>query len=168
MLGESDTMRIGQGQDFHPLVKGRKLMLGGVEVPYEYGLDGWSDADALLHAVIDALLGAAALGDIGSHFPSDDPQYKDVSSLLLLGRVGGMLREQSWQIANIDSTIVAASPRLHPYADRMQQRISQALDIMASQVSVKAKTSPGAPGGDGVAGISAYAVALLEKKRAKG
>lgn len=157
-------MRIGQGQDFHPLVKGRKLMLGGVEVPYEYGLDGWSDADPLLHAIIDALLGAAALGDIGSHFPSDDPEYKDISSVLLLLRVGEMVREGGWRIANIDSTIVANSPRLHPHAEKMQQRISQTLNIRANQVSVKAKTSPG---GEGALGISAYAVALLEKQRVK-
>ncbi len=159
-------MRIGQGQDFHPLVKGRKLMLGGIEVPCERGLDGWSDADVLLHAIIDALLGAAAVGDIGSHFPSEDDEYKNIASLVLLQRTGLLLQEAGWGIENIDSTIVAARPRMHPHTDRMRKKISQALGIAVDRVSVKAKSSPVATS-EGQEGITAYAVALLDEKRGK-
>jgi len=158
----SGKMRAGIGYDVHPLVPGRKLVLGGIEIPFDKGLSGWSDADALTHAVIDALLGAAALGDIGSHFPPGEPQYKDISSLTLLKRVRDKLTENGWQISNIDATIVAEQPKLRDFIDGMRQRLSQTLGIAISQVSVKASTSArlGAVGrGEGIA---ALAVALIE------
>ncbi len=154
-------MRVGIGYDIHRLVPRRRLVLGGVEIPFAKGLIGWSDADVLTHAIIDALLGAAALGDIGRHFPPGDPEYKDISSLVLLGRVKGKLAESNWQIDNIDATIVAEQPRLGDFIDRMRQQVSQTLGISVEQVSVKAKTSDqlGAIGrGEGIA---AYAIALV-------
>ena len=155
-------MRIGIGYDVHPLTPGRRLVLGGIEIPFDKGLSGWSDADVLTHAIIDALLGAAALGDIGSHFPPGEPQYKDISSLVLLKRVGDKLAENSWQINNIDATIVAEQPKLRDFIDQMRQQLSQTLGIALSQVSVKASTSAQLGFVGRGEGIAACAVALIE------
>jgi len=155
-------MRIGIGYDAHPLTPGRRLVLGGVDIPFDKGLSGWSDADVLTHAIIDALLGAAALGNIGSHFPPGEPQYKDVSSLVLLKRVRDELAEKGWQVANIDATIVAEQPKLSHFIDRMRQQLSQTLGIAPSQVSVKASTSNGLGFVGRVEGIAAWAVAMIE------
>jgi len=155
-------MRIGIGYDAHPLTPGRRLVLGGVDIPFDKGLSGWSDADVLTHAIIDALLGAAALGDIGSHFPAGEPQYKDISSLVLLKRVRDELAEKGWQVANADATIVAEQPRLSDFIDRMQQQLSQTLGIAPSQVSVKASTSNGLGFVGRGEGIAAWAVAMIE------
>ena len=154
--------RVGIGYDVHPLVSGRKLVLGGIDIPFEKGLSGWSDADVLTHAIIDALLGAAALGDIGSHFPPGEPQYKDISSLTLLSRVRDKLAENDWQVGNVDATIVAEQPRLRDFIDSMWQQLSQTLGIAPSQVSVKASTSAQLGFIGRGEGIAAYAVALIE------
>jgi len=155
-------MRVGIGYDVHPLTPGRKLVLGGIDIPFAKGLSGWSDADVLTHAIIDALLGAAALGDIGSHFPPDEPQYKDISSLTLLKRVREELAKNGWRVDNVDATIVAEQPRLRDFIDSMRQQLSQTLGIAPSQVSVKASTSARLGFiGRGEA-IAAYAVALIE------
>jgi len=156
-------MRIGFGYDAHILTRGRPLLLGGVEIPFDFGLEGWSDADVIIHAVIDALLGAAALGDIGGHFPPNSPAYKDISSLVLLERTGSLLRDQGWRIGNIDATIVIERPRIHPFIDQMIQNISQSLSIDRSQVSVKATTSEGLGFTGRGEGVAAYSVALIEK-----
>lgn len=158
-------MRIGIGYDVHPLVSGRPLVLGGVTVPHDKGLDGWSDADVLSHAVIDALLGAAALGDIGSHFPPGEPEYCNISSLVLLERVREEFIRSGWRVVNIDATVVAERPSLHNFIDTMRSQVSQTLDIAMSQVSVKAKTSGGLGFIGGGEGIAAYAVVLIEEKR---
>ena len=155
-------MRIGIGFDAHPLTPGRRLVLGGVDIPFDKGLSGWSDADVLTHAIIDALLGAAALGNIGGHFPPGEPQYKDISSLVLLKRVRDELAEKGWQVANVDATIVAEQPRLSDFIDRMQQQLSQTLGIAPSQVSVKASTSNGLGFVGRGEGIAAWAVAMIE------
>lgn len=156
-------MRIGIGYDAHRLTKGRPLVLGGVDIPFDKGLEGWSDADVLIHAIIDALLGAAALGDIGSHFPSNDSNYKDISSIILLQHTSHLLREQSWLISNVDATIVAEHPLFRPFFDQMRQNISKALSISKSKVSIKATTSDGL-GFTGMGeGIAAYSVALIEE-----
>src|SRR4030043_478031 len=118
-------MRVGIGYDVHALTTGRRLVLGGVEIPFDKGLSGWSDADALTHAIIDALLGAASLGDIGSHFPPGEPEYKDISSLVLLKRVKDELLENGWRVKNVDATIVAEQPKLRDFIDRMCQQLSQ-------------------------------------------
>ena len=131
-------MRIGMGYDVHKLVEDRKLIIGGVEIPYEKGLLGHSDADVLLHAIMDALLGAAALGDIGKHFPDTDEKYKGADSVKLLEKVGEMLAEQAFYIENIDATIIAQKPKMRPYIDTMRQNIANALQIDISQVNVKA------------------------------
>jgi 2-C-methyl-D-erythritol 2,4-cyclodiphosphate synthase len=156
-------MRVGIGLDAHRLVEGLPLVLGGVSVPSRKGLEGWSDADVLVHAIIDALLGAAALGDIGSHFPPNDPEYEGVSSIALLERTGEMLRTHRWRVENVDATVVAEAPSLRPVADRMRHNISQALSITREQVAVKATTTEGMgfPGRE--EGIAAYAVALIER-----
>jgi len=154
--------RVGVGYDVHPLTPGRKLVLGGIDIPYEKGLSGWSDADVLTHAIIDALLGAAALGDIGSHFPPGEPQYKDISSLTLLKRVRDELAKNGWQVDNVDATIVAEQPRLRDFIDKMRQRLSQTLGIAPSQVSVKASTSAHLGFVGRGEGVAAYAVALIE------
>ncbi len=161
-------MRVGIGYDVHPLIPGRRLVLGGVEIPFDKGLDGWSDADVLTHAVIDALLGAAALGDIGSHFPPDDPQYKDVSSLVLLKKVGDKLADNGWRIENIDATVVAEQPRLGDFIDEIRRQLSRTLGIAPDQVSVKAKTSNGLGLVGRGEGMAAYAVALLEGSKGEG
>ena len=157
-----NKMRVGIGYDVHPLISGRRLVLGGVDIPFNKGLGGWSDADVLTHAIIDALLGAAALGDIGSHFPSGEPQYKDISSLVLLKRVGDELKENGWQIVDVDATILAESPRLRDFIDPMRQQVSQTLGITPSQVSVKASTSDRLGFVGRGEGMATCAVALIE------
>ena len=155
-------MRIGIGYDIHPLTQGRRLVLGGIDIPFGKGLSGWSDADVLTHAIIDALLGAAALGDIGSHFPPGEPQYKDISSLALLERVRDKLRENGWQVENVDATIVAEQPRLSDFIDRMRKQLSQTLGIALGQVSVKASTSARLGSVGRGEGVAAYVVALIK------
>ena len=157
-------LRVGIGYDVHALNPGRRLVLGGIDIPFDKGLSGWSDADVLTHAIIDALLGAAALGDIGSHFPPGDPQYKDISSLVLLERVRVKLAENGWQVNNIDATVVAERPRLRDFIDRMRQQLSQTLGININQVSVKASTSDQLGFVGRGEGIATYAVATLEEK----
>jgi 2-C-methyl-D-erythritol 2,4-cyclodiphosphate synthase len=156
-------MRVGIGYDAHRLTTDRSLILGGVEIPFDKGLEGWSDADVLVHAVMDALLGAAALGDIGNHFPPNDPSFKDISSITLLNRVGGLLKRQGWRIGNIDATIIAERPLLRPFITQMKQNISRALSINESEVGIKATTNEGLGFTGRQEGIAAYAVALLEK-----
>lgn len=156
--------RIGQGWDTHALVVGRPLMLGGVQVPHSHGLLGHSDADALLHAITDAILGAAALGDIGRHFPDTDAAFKGADSLVLLAEAARRVRAAGYEIGNIDSTIVAQAPKMAPHIPLMVERIAQALGVAASQVNVKAKTAEKmGPVGRGEA-IEARAVALLVDK----
>jgi len=155
-------IRIGIGYDVHSLTSGRRLVLGGIEIPFDKGLSGWSDADVLTHAIIDALLGAAALGDIGSHFPTGEPQYKDISSLALLKRVESKLAENGWQIGNIDATILAEQPKLRDFIDGMRKQLSQTLGIAISQVSVKASTSNQLGFIGRGEGIAAYAIALIQ------
>ena len=158
-------MRVGVGYDVHPLTQGRRLVLGGVDIPFDKGLSGWSDADVLTHAIIDALLGAASLGDIGSHFPPGEAEYRNISSLVLLKRVKDKLAEEGWLVDNVDATIVAEQPRLRDFIDRMREKLSQTLDTALSQVSVKASTSNQVgPIGRGE-GIACYAVALLAGDR---
>ena len=135
------AMRIGEGWDTHALIEGRRLMLGGVEVPHTHGLLGHSDADALLHAITDALFGAAALGDIGRHFPDTDPQFRGADSIALLAEAARRVRAAGWVIGNVDSTIVAQAPKLAPHIPAMRQRIAQALALDPDQVNVKAKTA---------------------------
>ena len=159
--GKEILMRIGQGYDVHCLVEGRKLILGGVEIPYEKGLLGHSDADVLLHAVMDALLGAAALGDIGQHFPDSVERYKGISSVELLKEVGKILQENGYLIENIDSTVIAQRPKLLPYRPQMAKNIADALGIEPDQVSVKATTEEGLGFTGTGEGISAQAIALL-------
>jgi 2-C-methyl-D-erythritol 2,4-cyclodiphosphate synthase len=154
-------MRIGFGYDIHRLVEGRPLILGGVSIPHAKGLEGHSDADVLVHAVADALLGAAALGDIGIHFPDTDPAYKDVSSLDLLGKVKEMLRKRRFRIINIDSTIVAELPKIAPFRAEIITRIAHILDMREDTISVKASTNEKmGPVGQSEA-IQAFAVALI-------
>ena len=159
--GKEILMRIGQGYDVHRLVEGRKLIIGGVDIPYEKGLLGNSDADVLLHAVMDALLGAAALGDIGQHFPDSDERYKGISSIALLKKVGKILQENGYLIENIDSTVIAQRPKLLPYRPQMAKNIADALGIEPDQVSVKATTEEGLGFTGAGEGISAQAIALL-------
>ena len=154
-------MRIGQGYDVHRLVEGRKLIIGGVDIPYEKGLLGHSDADVLLHAVMDALLGAAALGDIGQHFPDSDERYKGISSIALLKEVGKILQENGYMIENIDSTVIAQRPKLLPYRPQMAENIAAALGLEKEQVRVKATTEEGLGFTGTGEGISAQAIALL-------
>ena len=161
-------MRVGIGYDVHSLTPGRRLVLGGIEIPFDKGLNGWSDADVLTHAIMDALLGAAALGDIGKHFPPDEPQYKDISSLTLLESVRDELAKNGWQVDNIDATIVAEQPKLKDFIDAMRQQLGQTLGISITQVSVKASTSAGLGFVGRGEGIIAYAVALLERSQNEG
>lgn len=156
-------IRIGEGWDVHALVAGRKLILGGVEIPHSTGLLGHSDADVLLHAITDALLGAAGLGDIGQHFPDTGAAFKDADSWVLLQRTGELLRAQGYQIINIDSTVIAQAPKLAPYREAMCQRIGSALGLPAGQVNVKAKTAEKiGPVGEGKC-MEARAVVLLQQ-----
>ncbi|MBQ9233883.1 MAG: 2-C-methyl-D-erythritol 2,4-cyclodiphosphate synthase [Lachnospiraceae bacterium] len=155
-------MRIGTGYDVHRLVEGRKLIIGGVDIPYEKGLLGHSDADVLLHAIMDAILGAAALGDIGKHFPDTDEKYKGADSIMLLKEVARMIDEKNMLVGNIDATIIAQAPKLRPYIDNMRENIANALGIDIEQVNVKATTEEKLGfTGEGL-GISAQAVCLLE------
>lgn len=154
-------MRIGTGYDVHRLVEGRALTLGGVTIPYEKGLLGHSDADVLLHAIMDALLGAAALGDIGLHFPDTDPAYEGVSSLELLKKVGELLSENLFFIENIDATVIAQAPKMRPYIDTMRANIASALLLEIDQVSVKATTEEGLGFTGSGEGIAAQAVCML-------
>lgn len=154
-------MRVGMGYDVHKLVEGRPLIIGGVEIPYEKGLLGHSDADVLLHAISDALLGAAALGDIGKHFPDTDPAYKGISSIILLEKVGEMLAEKGYWIENIDATIIAQAPKMRPFIDQMRENIANALSMDVDQVNVKATTEEGLGfTGEGL-GISSQAICML-------
>lgn len=156
-------MRIGLGYDVHKLVTDRKLILGGVEIPYEYGLLGHSDADVLLHAIMDSLLGASALGDIGKHFPDTDPKYKGISSIALLKEVGKLLYENGYKISNIDSTIIAQKPKMAPHIQLMRKNIANALNINIDQINVKATTEEGLGfTGEGL-GISSQSICLLYK-----
>ena len=154
-------MRIGQGYDVHRLTEGRDLILGGVKIPYEKGLLGHSDADVLLHAVTDALLGAAALGDIGQHFPDTDPEYRGISSIELLQRVGKLLEERGYVVGNVDATVIAQRPKLAAYCRRMTENIAAALHLEKERVSVKATTEEGLGFTGSGEGIAAQAVALL-------
>lgn len=154
-------MRIGQGYDVHRLIEGRDLILGGVKIPYEKGLLGHSDADVLTHAVMDALLGAAAKGDIGTHFPDSDEEFRGADSVALLKRVGSLLESEAFLIENIDATIIAEAPKLRPHIDAMRANIAEALGIDISQVSVKATTEEGLGFTGRGEGIAAQAVCLL-------
>ena len=158
------TLRIGHGYDVHRLVQGRPLVLGGVTIPWERGLDGHSDADVLTHAVMDALLGAAAAGDIGKLFPDTDDAYAGISSMLLLGRVAAFLQQEGYGIANIDATLVAQAPKVSVYRDAMRRNIAGALGISAAQVSVKATTEEHLGFTGTGQGMAAHAVALIEKR----
>jgi len=156
-------MRVGIGYDIHPLKRGGRLVLGGVEIPFDKGLDGHSDADVVVHSIIDALLGATGLGDIGTHFPSTEPSYKDISSVVLLRRVATMLKEGGWQVCNVDATVVAEQPRLTPFIPRMRELISQTLEVSIDRVGVKSTTSKGLGlVGEGKA-IAVHAVALVNE-----
>jgi 2-C-methyl-D-erythritol 2,4-cyclodiphosphate synthase len=161
-------LRIGIGYDTHPLVKGRKLVIGGVQVPFKKGLSGWSDADVLTHAIIDALLGAVALGDRGSHFPSGEPQYKDISSLTLLKEVKDKLAAKGWRISNIDAVVIAEEPKLAEFISQIELKLSQTLGIEASQVSVKASTANSLGGVGRGREIEAQAVALVQGSKDEG
>ena len=154
-------MRIGTGYDVHKLVEGRRLIIGGVEIPYEKGLLGHSDADVLVHAVMDALLGAAALGDIGKHFPDSDPKYKGADSLMLMREVRRILSENGFEVGNVDATIIAQAPKMSPHIDTMRRNIADALGLDVSQVSVKATTEERLGFTGRGEGISAQAVALI-------
>ena len=158
-------MRIGQGYDVHRLAEGRKLILGGVEIPYDKGLLGHSDADVLIHAVMDALLGAAALGDIGQHFPDTDPAYKGISSIELLRKVGKLLEQKGYVIENIDATIIAQRPKLAAYRPQMAKNIEQALNLEEGRVSLKATTEEGLGFTGTGEGISSQAITLLTAMR---
>lgn len=157
------NIRVGEGWDVHQLVEGRKLILGGIEIPYDKGLLGHSDADALLHAITDALFGAAGLGDIGRHFPDTDPRFKGADSGLLLAETAARVRAAGWQIGNVDSTIIAQAPKMAPHIPAMRERIAALLGLAADQVNVKAKTAETlGPVGQGLS-IEARAVVLLQR-----
>lgn len=156
-------MRVGFGYDVHAFVPGRALVLGGVEVPHSRGLLGHSDADVLLHAICDALLGAATMGDIGRHFPDSDPAYKGISSLLLLERTVSLIRERGFRIGNIDTTLVAQRPKLAPYISRMVERIAEVTGLPIDRVNVKATTTEKLGFAGREEGVAAYAVVLLEE-----
>jgi len=158
-----NKIRVGIGYDVHPLTPGHRLVLGGVNIPFDKGLDGWSDADVLTHAIIDALLGAAALGDIGNHFPPGEPQYKNIPSLTLLKKVKDELAESNWQVNNIDATIVAEEPKLGDFIQQMRHQLSQTLGVAPGQVSVKASTSERLGFVGRGEGIAVHAVALIQK-----
>ena len=155
-------MRVGMGYDVHKLTEGRKLILGGVDIPWEKGLLGHSDADVLIHAIMDALLGAAALGDIGKHFPDTDPAYKGISSVKLLVHVAGLLNENDYAIGNIDATIIAQKPKMAPHIPKMRENIAEALGIKISQLNIKATTEEGLGFTGQGQGISSQAICLLE------
>jgi 2-C-methyl-D-erythritol 2,4-cyclodiphosphate synthase len=154
-------LRVGIGCDSHPLVSGRRLVLGGVDIPYDKGLSGWSDADVATHAIIDALCGAADLGDIGTLFPSQEPEYKDISSLVLLSKTGELLKAKGLRVANIDVTIIAQNPKLSSFVPEMRKRLSQALGVESTQVTIKATTTDGLGFIGRGEGIAAQSVALI-------
>ena len=156
-------MRVGMGYDVHKLIEGRKLILGGVDIPWEKGLLGHSDADVLIHAVMDALLGAAALGDIGKHFPDTDPVYKGISSIKLLVHVAGLLRENGYEVGNIDATVIAQRPKMAPHIPQMRKNMAEALGISESQINVKATTEEGLGFTGSGEGISSQAICLLNE-----
>ncbi len=158
------TTRIGSGYDVHAFAEGRPLILGGVTIPHSHGLSGHSDADALIHAVVDALLGAAALGDIGTYFPSHDPRWKDQPSAVFLTHTRDLLRSHGWTIGNVDATIVAERPKLLPHVPAMRQHLAEHLSVDLAQVSVKATTTDGLGFAGRREGIACYAVALIEKE----
>jgi len=158
-------MRIGHGYDVHRLVKDRKLILGGVEIPYEKGLLGHSDADVLTHAVMDALLGAAGLGDIGKHFPDTDPAYAGADSLKLLEHVVSLLEQEGWRIGNVDATILAQRPKLAPHIPQMRENLSERMKISLGQVNVKATTEEGLGFTGSGEGMAAHAVCLLQSDK---
>lgn len=160
-------MQFGIGFDIHPLVKNRRLVLGGVEITSDRGLDGWSDADVLTHAIIDALLGAAAMGDIGVHFSPGDIKYKNISSLKLLAEVQNKLTVKNWQINNIDATVIAEKPRLRDYIDKMREQLQKTLDIPVSRISVKASTANKVGSLGNEEAIAALAIASIQKTRKK-
>jgi 2-C-methyl-D-erythritol 2,4-cyclodiphosphate synthase len=157
-------MRVGIGYDVHPLVPGRRLVLGGVEIQFDKGLSGYSDADVLTHAIMDALLGAAGLRDIGTQFPAEDPKYKDISSLVLLDEVGELLKAKSFKIVNIDAVVVAEQPKIAPFIENMRRSISRTLGIKTKQIMIKATSTDGLGFAGRVEGIAAYAVALVEEE----
>ena len=162
-MAAAPQLRVGEGWDTHALVPGRKLVLGGVEIPFERGLLGHSDADALLHAITDAVLGAAGLGDIGRHFPDTDERFRGADSMALLAEAAARARKDGWQIANVDSTVVAQAPKLAPHIEKMRARIAEALGLEPGQVNVKAKTAEKlGPVGMGQS-IEAWAVVLLTR-----
>jgi 2-C-methyl-D-erythritol 2,4-cyclodiphosphate synthase len=154
-------IKVGIGYDSHPLVSGRRLILGGVDIPYDKGLSGWSDADVATHAIIDALCGAADLGDIGTLFPSQEPEYKDISSLVLLTKTGELLKAKGLRVTNIDVTIIAQNPKLFPFIPEMRKRLSQALGVESAQVTIKATTTDGLGFIGRGEGIAAQSVALI-------
>lgn len=154
-------MRVGIGYDSHPLVPERRLILGGVDIPYNKGLSGWSDADVVTHAIIDALCGAANLGDIGTLFPSQEPDYKGISSLLLLSKTGELLKAKGFSVINIDVTIIAQNPKLSPFASEMSRSLSRALGVDSTQVTIKATTADGLGFIGRGEGIAAQSVALI-------
>jgi 2-C-methyl-D-erythritol 2,4-cyclodiphosphate synthase len=154
-------LSVGIGFDSHPLVSGRRFVLGGVHIPYDKGLSGWSDADVATHAIIDALCGAAGLGDIGTLFPSKEPEYKDISSLVLLSETGKLLKARGLRVANIDVTIIAQNPKLSPFIPEMRKRIAQALSIDSTQITIKATTTDGLGFIGREEGIAAQSVALI-------
>lgn len=159
--GKNMQIRVGTGYDVHKLVEGRKLILGGVEIPHSLGLLGHSDADVLLHAIMDALLGAAALGDIGKHFPDTDDHYKGISSLKLLEHVAQLLQKHGYEIGNIDATVIAQKPKLRPYIEEMEKNIAEVLGISGDQINVKATTEEGLGFTGTEQGISAQAICAL-------
>ena len=156
-----EELRVGIGCDSHPLVLGRRLILGGVDIPYDKGLSGWSDADVATHAIIDALCGAADLGDIGTLFPSQEPEYKDISSLVLLRKTSELLKAKGLRVVNIDVTIMAQSPKLSPFVPEMRKRLSQALGVELTQVTIKATTNNGLGFIGREEGIAAQSIALI-------
>ncbi len=158
-------MRIGMGYDVHKLVENRRLILGGVDIPWEKGLLGHSDADVLIHAVMDALLGAAALGDIGKHFPDTDPAYKGISSILLLKHVAGLLKEHGYRIGNIDATIIAQKPKLAAQIPQMRKNMAEALGISETRLNVKATTEEGLGFTGREEGIASQAICIIEECR---
>ncbi|MBE7493160.1 MAG: 2-C-methyl-D-erythritol 2,4-cyclodiphosphate synthase [Planctomycetes bacterium] len=159
-------MRVGIGYDIHALAEGRKLMLGGVHVPHERGCVGHSDGDPLLHAIIDALLGAAGLGDIGEHFPDTDRKYKDADSAVLLKHAVGLVRRRGWEVENVDCNVIAQAPRLKPYKHQMESRIATLLELDTDRVNVKAKTNEGFDAVGRKDAIATQAVVLLKRARA--
>ena len=156
-------MRIGHGYDVHRIIKGRELFIGGIKIPYEFGLEGHSDADVLLHAICDSLLGAAALGDIGKHFPDSDPAYRGIDSKLLLAHTVSLLKNKGYCIINIDATVVAQKPKLLPYIERMRDTIAGVCNINIDQINVKATTEENLGFTGRLEGISAQSVCLIDK-----